>query len=131
MGITEAQWAAALRNRPQAQTREVNLGAPNPRPTWRVADHCSAWLFTAPRSWSCGDKHEDGIAKRWKPDPASPVPLDPDQRFGQPPVRGASTSALREYAQDGYTQAETAADFRLAQPDVNWAVAYETDARAA
>src|SRR5699024_5720861 len=43
VGVTDAQWAAFLRDRPHL--REANFWVPNPRPTWRVADRGSAWLF--------------------------------------------------------------------------------------
>src|SRR5699024_6044011 len=43
VGVTDAQWAAFLRDRPHL--REANFWVPNPRPTWRVADQGSAWLF--------------------------------------------------------------------------------------
>jgi len=103
-----------------------------PREYWLYAPVGDQGLLLPPGdSFLRSVELEDGIAKRWKPDPASPVLLDPDQRFGHPSVRGISTTVLWEYAQDGYTDAEIAADFGLAQSDVSWAVAYETDARAA
>src|SRR5699024_6927817 len=43
VGVTDAQWAAFLRDRPQI--REANFWVPNPRPTWWVADQGSPWLF--------------------------------------------------------------------------------------
>jgi uncharacterized protein (DUF433 family) len=73
------------------------------------------------------------IAAGWRPhdDPKSPVRMDPKIRFGRPAIRGISTEALWEYAQDGATEEEIAQDFDLSDDDVGWALSYERSRRTA
>lgn len=75
----------------------------------------------------------DDIATAWRPhdDPASPVLIDPDVRFGRPAVRGISTEALWEQEQSGADPEEIAEAFDLAVDDVRWALSYEHSRRAA
>jgi len=76
---------------------------------------------------------EDDIAAAFRPhdDPRSPVRIQPDTRFGRPAVRGISTDALWEHAQAGENADDIAGEFGIAPADVQWALAYETSARAA
>jgi uncharacterized protein (DUF433 family) len=76
---------------------------------------------------------EDDIAAAWRPhdDPASPVRMNPDLRFGQPAINGVSTEVLWEHDDAGEDIDEIADAFDLAPTDVKWALAYETSARAA
>lgn len=78
------------------------------------------------------DWHED-VAVAWRPhdDPASPVRVRPDLRFGRPAVRGISTEVLWEQVDAGATAEEVAGSFDLALDDVRWAVGYESSSRAA
>jgi uncharacterized protein (DUF433 family) len=75
----------------------------------------------------------DDIAIGWRPhdDPNSPVRMAPDLRFGRPSIRGISTDVLVEQLEDGADFSEVAADFRLTEEDVRWALAYETSLRSA
>lgn len=61
----------------------------------------------------------------------SPVVIDPDTRFGRPSVKGISTSVLKEYSDDGYDYDEIAEEFSLTVRDVELAVAYELESKAA
>jgi uncharacterized protein (DUF433 family) len=76
---------------------------------------------------------EDDLALGWRPhdDPRSPVRMLPGVRFGRPSVRGISTEALWEHADEGEAVDEVAKDFGLSVDDVWWALAYETSVRAA
>ncbi|KBZ61239.1 hypothetical protein K875_04190 [Mycobacterium [tuberculosis] TKK-01-0051] len=61
----------------------------------------------------------------------SSVVIDPDSRFGRPSVKGISTSVLKEYSDDGYDYDEIADEFGLDVRDVELAVAYELEYKAA
>ncbi len=78
-------------------------------------------------SWS-GD-----AASGWRPhaDPASPVRMTPDLRFGRPAIGGISTEVIWEHSQAAENDAEIADAFDLTLEQVRWALAYETSARAA
>lgn len=71
------------------------------------------------------------VAGSWRPhdDPASPVRMDPDRRFGRPAVGGVSTVVLWEQIAAGADFDETAKLFDLSVDDVEWAWAYERSAR--
>jgi uncharacterized protein (DUF433 family) len=73
------------------------------------------------------------IAAAWRPhdDPASPVRMDPEVRFGKPAVKGVSTEVIWEHDQAGEDPEELAEAFDLAVEDVHWALAYETSVRTA
>lgn len=75
----------------------------------------------------------DDIAVGWRPhaDPASPVRIDPDVRFGRPAVNGISTEAIWEQAEADATVSELAEMFDLKPAMVRWALAYENSARTA
>jgi uncharacterized protein (DUF433 family) len=75
----------------------------------------------------------DDIAVAWRPhaDPASPVIVDPDVRFGRPSVAGISTEVLWEHSEAGEDAQEIAEEFGLHVEDVTWAIAYESTSRAA
>jgi len=72
------------------------------------------------------------IAAGWRPhaDPASPVRIDPEVRFGRPAIGGVSTEALWEHSEGGEDPDEIAEAFDLTVDEVNWALAYETSTRA-
>jgi uncharacterized protein (DUF433 family) len=72
-------------------------------------------------------------AAEWRPhdDPASPVRMLPDLRFGRPSVGGISTEVLWEHSQSEETDADIAETFGISADQVRWAIAYETSARAA
>ena len=76
---------------------------------------------------------DGGTAAGWRPhdDPASPVLMSPDVRFGQPQVGGISTEILWEHEQGGEDPWELAEAFDLSLVDVRWALAYENSVRAA
>lgn len=73
------------------------------------------------------------VAAGWRPhdDPASPVVMTPDVRFGRPAIRGIATDVLREHDEAGEDVEEIAAAFDLTPDEVRWALAYEVSARAA
>ncbi|WP_131767512.1 DUF433 domain-containing protein [Candidatus Protofrankia californiensis] len=76
---------------------------------------------------------EGDDAVEWRPhaDPASPVRMRPDLRFGRPAVGGISTVVLWEHVEGCEDIDEVAEAFDLTVDDVRWALAYETSARAA
>ena len=77
-------------------------------------------------------KFDHGEAVLWRPAGAgSPVVIDPDTRFGRPSVGGISTSVLKEYSDDGYGYDEIAEEFGLKVRDVEMAIAYELQSKAA
>lgn len=75
----------------------------------------------------------DDIVVRWRPhnDPASPVRMDPEVRFGRPAVQGISTEVLWEQVEEGADFDELAEDYDLPRTAVRWAWSYENSARAA
>jgi uncharacterized protein (DUF433 family) len=75
---------------------------------------------------------ENDIAVRWRPhdDPASPVVMAPDVRFGRPSVGGISTDVIWEHEASGEDVSEIAAAFGLDEHQVLWALSYETSVRA-
>ncbi len=74
---------------------------------------------------------EQEIVARWHPVPGSPVVIDPDARSGRPSVGGISTSVINDYADDGYSYNEIAAEFGLDVHQVQMAVSYELSRPAA
>lgn len=75
-------------------------------------------------------EHDAPIAWRPHDDPDSPVRIYPGIRFGRPSVGGISTDVLWEQVDDGADLNEVADDYGLNVRDVQWAVSYETAARA-
>lgn len=75
---------------------------------------------------------EGDVAAGWRPhdDPASPVRIDPEIRFGRPAVAGVSTETVWEHTEGGEAPHEIADAFDLSIDDVLWALAYETSTRA-
>lgn len=75
----------------------------------------------------------DDLPAAWKPhnDPASPVRMKPDIRFGLPSINGIKTEVIWEHLEADETISEVAEQFGLTPPDVRWAYAYETSVRAA
>lgn len=73
------------------------------------------------------------MAAGWRPhdEPASPVRMIPDQRFGRPAIEGISTEVLWEHGEAGESVEETADAFDLKPGDVRWALSYENTLRAA
>ena len=77
------------------------------------------------------DREQDApIAWRPHDDPDSPVRVLRDVRFGRPSIGGISTDVLWEQVDDGADLTEVAYDYGLTVRDVQWAVSYETAARA-
>ncbi|MGH4021335.1 MAG: DUF433 domain-containing protein [Pseudonocardiaceae bacterium] len=76
---------------------------------------------------------DDDVASAWRPhdDPASPVRVDPEVRFGRPAIHGISTEILWEQSESGADAHELSEAFDLAVNDVQWALAYEHSHRAA
>lgn len=74
----------------------------------------------------------EDVATGWRPhdDPASPVVMTPDVRFGNPAIRGISTDVVWEHEQAGEDLTEIADAFGLTAEDVSWALAYELSTRA-
>jgi uncharacterized protein (DUF433 family) len=73
------------------------------------------WDGHAPVAWCPAD------------DPASPVRIRPDVRFGRPAVAGISTEVLREHRDAGEAVGDIAAGFGLAPGDVEAALRYEDE----
>ena len=73
------------------------------------------------------------VAVSWRPhdDPASPVRMTPNVRFGLPNVKGIRTEVLWEHVDAGEDIDEVAKAFNLRRSDVGWALAYEIPLRAA
>lgn len=77
-------------------------------------------------------KFDQDEAVLWRPaGRGSPVVIDPDSRFGRPSVKGISTSVLKEYSDEGYGYDEIAEQFGLAVREVELAIAYELETKAA
>ena len=76
---------------------------------------------------------DDDVASAWRPhdDPASPVRVDPEVRFGRPAIHGISTEILWEQSQSGADAHELSEAFDLNVSDVQWALAYEHSHRTA
>jgi uncharacterized protein (DUF433 family) len=91
-------------------------------------------ILTAPSQRFLERVTWDGdVAVGWRPheDPASPVLMTPDIRFGKPAIKGISTEVLWEHDEAGEDVHEIAEAFGLTVADVRWAVSYESSARAA
>lgn len=91
-------------------------------------------ILTAAAQAYLGRVRWDGdIAAGWRPhdDPASPVLISPDVRFGKPAVKGISTDVLWEHQEAGEDDQEIAEAFGLTLAEVRWAIAYENSANAA
>jgi uncharacterized protein (DUF433 family) len=73
------------------------------------------------------------VAAAWRPhdDPASPVRVAPDVRFGEPAIKGISTEVLWEHDAAGEDVHEIADAFGLTEAEVRWALSYESSLRAA
>lgn len=95
----------------------------------------SGQLVLTPSTSAFFDRVEwsDDYAVAWKPhnDPASPVRMNPRQRFGLPSVAGIKSLTIWEHVQAGESDEEVADAFGLSEQDVAWAVACETSARTA
>ena len=101
---------------------------------WLVADARGHYLLLPPsRDFFERVSWDGDVAAAWRPhdDPASPVRMLPDQRFGKPSVGGISTEVLWEHADGGEDEDEISETFGLSRADVRWALAYETANRAA
>ena len=90
-------------------------------------------LTSASESFLTRVTWDDDVATAWRPhdDPASPVRVDPDVRFGRPAVCGISTEILWEQSESGADVRELSEAFDLDVGDVQWALAYEHSRRAA
>jgi uncharacterized protein (DUF433 family) len=90
-------------------------------------------LTSASESYLTRVTWDDDVATAWRPhdDPASPVRVDPDVRFGRPAVCGISTEILWEQSESGADVRELSEAFDLDVGDVQWALAYEHSRRAA
>lgn len=90
-------------------------------------------LAPAPTQFFERVRWQGDLAAGWapSPDPASPVRIDPDTRFGEPAIKGVATEVIREHYEAGEGDDEIARDFGLTTEDVVWAVAYEQGVRAA
>jgi len=71
------------------------------------------------------------VGYRPDPDPASPVRIMPDMRFGRPAIKGISTEAIWEQAEVGEAVEALAEVYSLEVADVRWALAYENAQHAA
>lgn len=101
---------------------------------WLVADVRGQYLLLPPSAefvrrvtW------EHDVAAGWHPhdDPASPVRLSPQMRFGKPAIGGISTEVVWEHSEAGEDDEEIAEIFGLSASDVRWALSYESSTRAA
>ncbi len=93
-----------------------------------VTDLHGQYLLAAPAEDFLHRVTWDGdLAAGWRPsgDPASPVRIDPDVRFGRPAIKGISTEVIREHRQAGESDDEIADAFDMTPDDITWALAYE------
>jgi uncharacterized protein (DUF433 family) len=112
---------------------ETQTEAKLPAEFWLVAEVSDQLLLLPPsEAFVQRVRWNDGVASAWRPhrDPASPVLIDPDVRFGQPSVGGVSTETIWEHYDGGETDDEIAKDFDLDVSDVRWALAYENSVRS-
>ncbi|MDQ2706433.1 MAG: DUF433 domain-containing protein [Actinomycetota bacterium] len=100
---------------------------------WLVADVREQYLLLPPSeefvrrvTW------EHDVATGWRPhdDPASPVRMSPDVRFGKPAIGGISTEVVWEHSEAGEDDDEIAETFGLSCSGVRWALTYESSTRA-
>jgi uncharacterized protein (DUF433 family) len=99
-----------------------------------VAEVRGQYVLTAPSDEYYRRVTWDGnTAAAWRPhdDPASPVRMTPEQRFGAPSIGGIRTEVIWEHVEGGEDEHEVAAAFDLTLQDVRWALAYETSVRSA
>jgi len=122
--------------RPYASGRALVMEAQEasglPGDFWLVTFADKQLLLTPPSdSFLRRARWHDDIATGWRPhdDPDSPVLIDPALRFGRPAIKGISTEAIREQADDGAADAEIAETFGITPGDVAWALAYEKPPR--
>ena len=111
---------------------QTQIDAKLPAEYWLVAEVSDQLLLLPPsEAFVQRVRWDDGIAGAWRPhrDPASPVLMDPDVRFGQPQVGGVSTETIWEHFNGGEADDEIAADFDLDVAEVRWALAYENSVR--
>lgn len=71
------------------------------------------------------------VAALWRPDPESPVAINPSVRFGKPAINGISTEVIWEQNEVGEDVDDIAETYELTVADVRWALAYENSQRAA
>ena len=95
----------------------------------------SGQLVLTPASSAFFDRVEwdEDLPVAWKPhdDPASPVRMNPRQRFGLPAVGGVKTITIWEHLDSGEAPDEVADAFGLSEQEVRWAAAYENSSHAA
>jgi len=99
-----------------------------------VAEVRGQYVLTGPAESFLQRVTWDGdTATGWRPhdDPASPVRMAPDLRFGRPAVGGISTEAVWEHHESDEADPDIAEIFGLTLDQVRWALAYETSAHAA
>lgn len=89
-------------------------------------------LLTSPAQNFVDRVEWDGdVAALWRPNPDSPVQLNPNIRFGKPAINGVSTEVIWEQNEVGEDVPSIAATYELSVADVRWALAYENSQRAA
>jgi uncharacterized protein (DUF433 family)/transposase len=94
-----------------------------------VTRYGNQYLLTPPgQSFIQRVEFHGSVVAVWRPhsEPASPVIIDPDVRFGRPSVRGISTAVLYEHSEDGESPEEIAKVFGLRARDVRMALSYES-----
>lgn len=99
-----------------------------------VAAVSGQYLLTPPSAAFVERVSWDGdVAAGWRPDsdPASPVRILPDVRFGRPSIKGISTETIWEQDEVGLEVDEIAEVYQLDVADVRWALSYENAQRAA
>jgi uncharacterized protein (DUF433 family) len=91
-----------------------------------------AVLTAASASFVSRVQWDDDLAVAWRPhaEPASPVRMQPDVRFGLPAVGGVRTEVVWEHLETDESFTEVAKEFDLSVDEVHWAHAYETAVRA-
>jgi uncharacterized protein (DUF433 family) len=101
---------------------------------WLVA-YASGQLMLTPPSYSFVERldWDADVAVGYRPDPnpESPVRISPDIRFGRPAIKGISTEAIWEQADEGEEVDDIAQVYGLTVADVRWALAYENSQQAA
>jgi uncharacterized protein (DUF433 family) len=99
-----------------------------------VAEVRGQYVLTAPSDEWFGRitwRNDEAVAWRPHDDPASPVRMSPELRFGKPSVGGISTEVIWEHVDGGEDAAEIADAFGLSLAEVSWALAYELPLRTA
>jgi uncharacterized protein (DUF433 family) len=124
--------------RPLVSGRQLVLEAQEAaglRPEYWLVAWASGQLLLTPPSHSFVERidWDADVAVGYRPDPnpESPVRISPDIRFGRPAIKGISTEAIWEQADEGEEVEDIAQVNGLTVAEVRWALAYENSQQAA